>query len=92
MPVVLVHSIHDAATAQALSDSVDGTLSTPLCEEKLLGRYTIIVSAVDALVLRFEWAGNTADNTLGTPSPYSPYFPLSPTFCCSCICNYFFLF
>jgi len=46
MPVVLVHSIHDAATAQALSDSVDGTLSTPLCEEKLIGSIVASVHVV----------------------------------------------
>ena len=39
MPVVLLHSIHDAAVAQSLVYSVDSMLSTPLCEEKLLGRF-----------------------------------------------------
>ena len=53
MPVVLVHSIYDSVAAQSLSEIVDGTLGTPLCEEKLLGRCTIIVSGVDALHLRF---------------------------------------
>merc|ERR1711916_43983 len=46
MPVVLLHSIHDAAVAQSLVYSVDSMLSTPLCEEKLLGS---LVAAVPVL-------------------------------------------
>merc|ERR1711916_298033 len=46
MPVVLLHSIHDAAVAQSLCESTDETLSTPLCEEKLLGS---LVGAVPVL-------------------------------------------
>ena len=44
MPVVLVHSIHGAVAAQSLSEIVDGTLSTPLCEEKLIGRFVIVIT------------------------------------------------
>ena len=38
-PIALLHSIHDAAFAQSFADYVDGNLSTPLCEEKLIATY-----------------------------------------------------
>ena len=38
-PIALLHSIHDAAFAQSFADFVDGNLSMPLCEEKLIATY-----------------------------------------------------
>ena len=40
-PIALLHSIHDAAIAQSFADFVDGNLSTPLCEEKLIATYPL---------------------------------------------------
>merc|ERR1711916_342179 len=68
MPVVLVHSIHDAATAQALSDSVDGTLGTPLCEEKLLGSLVAFVPVIAEAVPAGRLANLVAMSTTETDS------------------------